>query len=365
MQTNKQFQDISDGRDNCQAWNEYLSKEKMLGEGTSWYSATWMWTECYMYRRVLEAMTNIEQLRDFDFFRHQKEEGFRDSLYSMEQLGEWILQILPEDSSISSKGNDTQDLFAKLLQISLWGNKCDLSISAGNKRSATGNAIDQLESLKERILVDQTSSVWESLEDSNQIVDIVMDNAGYELFTDLCLADFLISSGKACKVRFRIKEQPWFVSDTTIQDFNWTLNILGGEKSDNHPSLFTLGERWQGYMRSGEWTVTTDPFWTYPHVYSELETTDPQLHSTLAEAKLVIFKGDLNYRKLVGDLNWETTVPFKTSLQGFNPTNILSLRTLKADVVTGLEAGQAENLYTQDKEWMVNGNWGVIQFAPR
>ena len=68
-------------------------------------------------------------------------------------------------------------------------------------------------------------------------------------------------------------------------------------------------------MKSGEWVVTTDPFWTYPHVYSELESADPQLYSTMAEAKLVIFKGDLNYRKLVGDINWETTVPFKTSLQ--------------------------------------------------
>ena len=51
------------------------------------------------------------------------------------------------------------------------------------------------------------------------------------------------------------------------------------------------------------------------------------------------------------------------SFQGFNPTNILALRTLKADVVTGLENGQAETLLQTDKDWMVNGSWGVIQFA--
>ncbi len=29
----------------------------------------------------------------------------------------------------------------------------------------------------------------------------------------------------------------------------------------------------------------------------------------------LVLQGDLNYRKLVGDLNWEATVPFRTALQ--------------------------------------------------
>ncbi len=35
----------------------------------------------------------------------------------------------------------------------------------------------------------------------------------------------------------------------------------------------------------------------------------------------------------------------------------------KADVVTGLKEGQAEFAQGQDDKWMVNGNWGVIQFC--
>ena len=75
------------------------------------------------------------------------------------------------------------------------------------------------------------------------------------------------------------------------------------------------GLKWKDYLESGLWELSADSFWTFPHVYSEMCSADPPLYSTLAEAKLVIFKGDLNYRKLVGDRNWETTVPFRTALQ--------------------------------------------------
>jgi hypothetical protein len=77
--------------------------------------------------------------------------------------------------------------------------RCDLSISAGSKQSASGDSILSLSGLAARILVDETAEAWSALHGGG-IVDIVMDNAGYELFTDLCLADFLITSNVASKV---------------------------------------------------------------------------------------------------------------------------------------------------------------------
>ena len=35
-----------------------------------------------------------------------------------------------------------------------------------------------------------------------------MDNSGFELFTDLCLADFLITSGVVTKIRYDGLDKP-------------------------------------------------------------------------------------------------------------------------------------------------------------
>ena len=52
-------------------------------------------------------------------------------------------------------------------------------------------------------------------------------------------------------------------------------------------------------------------------------------------------------------------------LQEFQAAPVLAVRTAKADVMVGLQPGQAENITKQDPDWMVNGQWGVIQHAGR
>lgn len=43
---------------------------------------------------------------------------------------------------------------------------------------------------------------------------------------------------------------------------------------------------------------------------------NPELYAKLSESRLVIFKGDLNYRKLIGDFSWACTESFVTCLRG-------------------------------------------------
>ena len=64
------------------------------------------------------------------------------------------------------------------------------------------------------------------------------------------------------------------------------------------------------------------------HPFSLLKNEDPDLYDSLSCANLIILKGDLNYRKLVGDLSWNPTTPFHHALQGFHPSPLVALRTL-------------------------------------
>lgn len=83
----------------------------------------------------------------------------------------------------------------------------------------------------------------------NLFSDIILDNAGYELFTDLCLADYLVTYKFVNIVRFHGKAIPWFVSDVTSQDFTATINYIA--HTSRSETLKELGKRWEGYIKSG------------------------------------------------------------------------------------------------------------------
>lgn len=77
-----------------------------------------------------------------------------------------------------------------------------------------------------------------------------MDNSAYELFTDLCLADYFITYGFADTVVFHGKSIPWYVSDVTKRDFVEFLNRL--EKESASSALQLIGSRWNNYYKLGK-----------------------------------------------------------------------------------------------------------------
>lgn len=254
-----------------------------------------------------------------------------------------------------------------LEQVALWGNKCDLSISQGFENSQKKCLLEQLHQLKPNILVDDTNAVFSALHSaaynrSGQPgrVDIVLDNAGFELVTDLVLAEMLIDTGLAAYVHFHAKTLPWFISDVTEEDFAWTLDMM---TSSDDSSVSDFGLKCKSHLQSGSWVLKSDQFWTLPYDFSEMKSWAPELYNDLAKADLIFFKGDLNYRKLVGDRQWDPTTSFVKSLRGFHPSPICSLRALKADVVVGLQKGLAEEVGKKDDKWQVNGNWAIISFC--
>jgi hypothetical protein len=84
----------------------------------------------------------------------------------------------------------------------------------------------------------------------------------------------------------------------------------------------------------------------------------------LAQASLLINKGDANYRRWLGDRHWPMTTSPKDVLN-YIPAPWLALRICKCNIAVGLEPGQPEALDYQDPDWLTNGNWGMLQFATK
>ena len=201
----------------------------------------------------------------------------------------------------------------------------------------------------------------------NYRIDIIMDNSGYELFTDLCFVEFLHLSKlfpkERCTVYFHAKKMPWFVSDTMVKDFHWLLETLKKTTSPSH-SLQQIYQNFEQNIRNKVWIVEDHDFWTLPHDFSEMPHCASDLYEHLGNSNLLIFKGDLNYRKLVGDLNWPFQTTFQNSIRNFKPnTAICSLRTIKADVVVGIvDIKKLEETKKFSSGWMETGEYAVIHF---
>lgn len=370
LQTDKPVLALTDGLPDTESWNQYLNKQQRLQgdqESVSWFKSAWLYVECYMYRRIQEALLLNPPISDYDVFNEGKTQSFFESQQAVMALCTYLSGVNKNIDELSK--NQLFEHFNKLLQVSLWGNKCDLSISAGQENSQKTSPLDSLSSLQPFILVDDSNMVWSTLISAQKPgesgkttadrVDIVLDNAGFELVTDLIFADFLVSSGLVRQIHFHGKSFPWFVSDVTASDFQWTIRQT---MATNHKWMSKSGFQWQTYLKEGVWCYHDHPFWTQPHEFCDMAADAPDLYATLQVADLVLFKGDLNYRKLTGDRDWDHTVSFHTALRGFEPAPLCSLRTLKANVQVGLQPGQAEKLTSQDPGWMTSGKYAVIQF---
>lgn len=86
------------------------------------------------------------------------------------------------------------------------------------------------------------------------------------------------------------------------------------------------------------------------------------LRQELASAGLVLVKGDVNYRRLLDDRRWPPTTRMETVCAYF-PTSFVTLRTLKGEIMVGLQPGQVQALQAEDPTWLINGKRGVIQLV--
>ncbi|ORY86278.1 venom protein 2 [Protomyces lactucae-debilis] len=356
---------------------EDYNTELALLDQPTWFNVPWLYSECYLYRKIRILFTTSNHWQQHDPFFRAKDETFRSSGIAVEELAVRYAKLADDLHAhpYKSMSKEAQKLlFMEMSQIALWGNATDLSL-------LTSLSYDDLQKLQgaeaikasqKNVLVNDLDQVWALLGTlQGGRIDIVLDNAGFELFADLMLTMYLLDTGIAKQVVLHPKDFAWFVSDVTPPDIDHLFASLADAESyfpnaKNKQVLQTLTRRWTQNYKDGKIQVHPDPFWTTAHPFTRLPSLAPALLETLTKADLVIFKGDLNYRKLVGDATWPATTDFQTAIGHFAKSNvrILSLRTCKADVCVGLAEGLEEQLNEKHGKlaWRTNGKFAVVSF---
>ncbi|KAF2714856.1 DUF89-domain-containing protein [Pleomassaria siparia CBS 279.74] len=399
---------VDDGESDVEEYNKEL---EALGN-PKWHAVPWLFSECYLYRRVSSIFKQTQKWKSYDLFARQKMSTFQSSRSAVVELAVRYKEIVTElELKHTVKGAKTQKeleeaekiLFMEMCEICLWGNATDLSLltnlSYEDIQKLQGSEARKLS--EKNIVVNDLGKAFKVLTDAlksgvkERRVDIVLDNAGFELFVDLILAGYLLAAGLATTVVLHPKSIPWFVSDVLPQDFAALISALAdpqalystlsdedkdaGKKvvplSDSEVlALKFLFEHWSGLHAEGQLVLRPNIFWTAGGSFWRLPKSEPSLHEDLKESELVIFKGDLNYRKLTADAAWPATTPFTEAIGPLGPgsgVRVLALRTCKADVVVGLPEGEDEKLKNLEggggdsgsRKWAWSGKWAVVQFS--
>ncbi|KAJ1820870.1 Hairy/enhancer-of-split with YRPW motif protein 2 [Coemansia sp. RSA 2599] len=366
-----------DGCGDIDTWNAWLAK---YFPKATWYSAPFLTWETYLYRRIATVFGRSKYWARFDFFAKKKESTFRASMVAVAKLCSRVDALAKE--SIDAKGNETKLhlAFIEMLHASLWGNQTDLSMfpDLSNEKLEEMQARISSGENNSKIVANDTDRIWAIVKQmQGGRVDIVLDNSGFELLQDVLLAHWLMVVGYASKVVFHPKRIPWYVSDVTNADFHWLVDVAqdpeaigdSGMAAADKDALKRLGKTWAGFLADGVWELKDELYWTGPYGYRFLPTQGKDLwDNELTKSDLVIFKGDLNYRKLIYDLEWPVTTPFVDAIGPIatdpRAPAIVALRTSKCDTITGVSAERAEELFKAQKNWMYSGEYGVIQLSP-
>lgn len=328
-----------------QQWLLALQQQQVIvGEEVTWHNAEWFFAETYAYRCLVQATRYFESRRD-PFAPKKNAELKSEALWS-----------LLEGATTADLAAEQQ--VAQAVVLDLWANRIDLSYAASLER---GTNI-----APEDMLVDDSDCLMDYLRRSatapgqmraDGTVYIVVDNAGSELAMDLVLADRLLQH-VTDRVVLYLKTHPTFVSDATPEDV-W---IMLREIKRRGGAIAHLAERLVTNWESGRLLFVPHHYWNSSTLLRDMPK---ELVERINTSRLVIIKGDANYRRAVGDCLWPADTPF-SDVMSFLDAPVLCLRTLKSDPIVGLPApAVAEELDRSDPTWRVNGKRGLIQFKPQ
>ncbi|GAA2247170.1 hypothetical protein GCM10010145_12860 [Streptomyces ruber] len=310
--------------------------------GRSWFEVPFLWSESYFYRRLLHAVgyfggppwsapwQGVDPFRPFKLAELGGPEA-REEIAALDRLA----------------GLTEAEQRTALLHGSLWGNRADL----GFRLQRAGDHDDDADGAGAGELVaDDGDVLWRLLPGAGTLL-LVADNAGCELVPDLLLVDHLLRHGHVERAVLHVKPYPYYVSDATTADVVDAVRHLAAAGTEH-------GRRLWSALADGRLALRAHPFSCGPLPYAEMPD---DLRAEFAAADVTVMKGDLNYRRLVGDRMYPPTTPYRDTTAYF-PGPVAALRTLKSDVITGLAPDtEARLVAAEGQRWRTSGTHALIQ----
>ena len=320
-------------------WQRALHSQQKQADGdVTWHSAEWFFAETYAYRCLIQAARYDENGRDP--FAPRKCEELRSQA---------LWQLLERATGVP---DEPEAALMRCVEFALWANRIDLSYAASLERGISIKPEDLLLDDRQRLIADLLSAGQDRRAEP---IRIVADNTGSELAMDLVLSDCLLRH-VSDRVIICLKAHPTFVSDATVADV-W---IMLGEMKKRGGSTAELAMRLERFWREGRLRFLPHPYWNSSVLLRDMPTP---LRDRIGAGRLLILKGDVNYRRALGDCVWPAHAPF-AGVMAYLECPALCLRTLKSDPIAGLPAGLAAKLDRVDRRWRVNGQRGLIQYKP-
>ena len=308
-----------------------LEKLKLDMHKDKWLKEPFMDVEFYFYRQILDALDYFDN--KIDPYKLVKQNA--------------LLNKITEIKTIAADLDKKIRPLKELLVYNLWSNRADLSLI----RQAESTMPDSNEN---NIIINDIDNILEFFKNKLNQVDIILDNSGLELSTDLIFCYYLMEEKIADKLFLHTKSYPIFVSDAIPDDVLYTLAVFA--ESDDM-ILKKIAIKLLSNIEAGQIIIAADQFWTSCGSFLDL---NGRLNDHFNNSDLVIIKGDLNYRRLVEDRYWEYTENIHEVVDYF-PTSILIIRSLKSELMLGLSNDDVQQLFRKDPEWLTNGKYGVIQ----
>lgn len=229
--------------------------------------------------------------------------------------------------------------------------------------------------------IDESNKFWEEYckDVGGKTVNIVVDNFGIEFLYDLVLGYYLKKKG-AKKIVYHVKHIPMFVSDVVVDDQKVMLDRIE-TLVENSMADYAQKEIYKTSLAHLKKMVTSEDvefkpnyLWNMPFSFSEIASFSGKFEnkesrkliddilSLFIGEDLLIVKGDLNYRRLVGDKLWN---PRRKTLRNIKYIKcpLLVIRSYKSSVV--MDCSKTDLVFmpkSYGSDWKTEGRVGSILY---